>query len=146
MFWHRRSASYFVNMRPGVNKIWSRSSLPKHNLHSYKRFWFQGIPPSVKADARTHWESLDAERTRQYCYWWRALLLKLNNDHTQGMLWEQKEWKACLAFLDFSSDRTENVTSPVWEVDNGKIQEGTTSLSLLLFSEFSLCKVIVKFQ
>ncbi len=30
-----------------VYKIWSRSSVPKHNLHYYKRFWFQGIPPSV---------------------------------------------------------------------------------------------------
>ncbi len=31
---------------PHVYKIWSRPSVPKHNLHYYKRFWFQGIPSS----------------------------------------------------------------------------------------------------
>ena len=31
------------------------------------------------------------------------LLLKLYNDRLQGVLTEQKEWKACLAFLDFAN-------------------------------------------
>ena len=37
---------------PHVYKIRSRSSVPKHNLHYYKTFWFQGIPPSVHCLAK----------------------------------------------------------------------------------------------
>ena len=49
------------------------------------------------------WENLEVEMARQNCYSWKALLLKFINENTQGGRSEQKEWKTCLAFLDFSS-------------------------------------------
>ena len=43
------------------------------------------------AQVGEHWPNPDAEWTRQYCYLWRALLLKIDNGNTQGGLSEQKE-------------------------------------------------------
>ncbi len=97
--------------------LWLR---PKFFYMSYKKlypqpslrhFWFWGHSLAelaerpqndIESSQCKYWANPDAEKTRQCCYWWRALLLKVNNGNTQGGLPEQKEWMTCLAFRDFS--------------------------------------------
>ncbi len=53
--------------------------------------------------------TVDVETARQNCYSWKALLLKFINENTQGGRSEQNECKTCLAFLDFSNDKSKKV-------------------------------------
>ena len=61
----------------------------------------------LASEETQQWPNPDAEKTRQSCYWWRALLLKINNVNMQGGLPVQKEWKTCLAFRDLSIESSD---------------------------------------
>ncbi len=58
--------------------------------------WF--INSSTVLSFFPHRRNPNGEWTSQYCYWKRALLLKLYNTSTHGGLPKQKECKTCLAF------------------------------------------------
>ncbi len=81
------SAGYYM-VDPNINAVSLYADVVVYNM-----YW--------------QWENLEVETTRLNCYLGKALLLKFINENTQGGRSEQKEWKTCLAFLDFS-----NVLSP----------------------------------
>ncbi len=115
-------AHFLLKMK--VNKFWWYSAefmyiwgkAGEVNLGVMGYFRLDNIKMSLNKTQRGHlqlavshgFETLGKSRCiedkKVLLFWKRALLLKLHNDNTQGALSEQKEWKACLAFLDFSTE------------------------------------------